>query len=175
MSIVELPGNTSVSRVGIDGRISFPRLGSFQAGGQDIEALQEEMNLATAGNVLSVFSPVGERYEVVLDGSSIFLEIVAYRPVYMTGDVSQRGPVQYVPGLTVRTALASAGGASEVPVMFETAVMAAPRLRAEYRVLALEHAKAVVDLWEIDAILSGNPDLERPDPSTVAIDADAFS
>ena len=169
LSILDLPVPSVTVRVGIDGRVTFPYFGSFDARGVTPEQLQEQIGLAATGMVVSVYSDAGERLQVALDGTGIFLAIESYRPVYMIGDVAIRGPIEYLPGMTVRTVLASAGGASEVPVMFEQALMQAPELRSDYHSLATEHASTVVRLWGIDAILAGDPDRSPPDASEVVV------
>ena len=169
LSILDLPVSSVTARVGIDGRVTFPYFGSFDARGVTPEQLQEQIGLAATGMVVSVYSDAGERLQVALDGTGIFLAIESYRPVYMIGDVAIRGPIEYLPGMTIRTALASAGGPSEVPVMFEQALMRAPELRSDYHSLATEHASAVVRLWGIDAILAGDPDRAPPDASDVVV------
>lgn len=169
LSILDLPLAPVISQVRIDGRVSFPYLGSFDAVDSTLEDLQERISLASTGKVVSVYNEGGQRLQVALEGTGIFLEIAIYRPVYMTGDVASRGPVEYLPGMTIRTALASAGGTSEVPVMFAQAVLQAPDLKSRYQTLAIQHARAVVNLWGIDAVLAGESDQPAIDATQVAI------
>ncbi|MEO1797394.1 MAG: polysaccharide biosynthesis/export family protein [Pseudomonadota bacterium] len=175
LTMLGLPLEPMVAQIGIDGRVTFPYLGRFTAAGRTLEELQETIGLAATGNVVSIYTPAGERLQLVLDGSGVFLSVSSYRPIYMAGDVARRGAIDFAPGMTVRAALASVGGASEVPELFERAIFQAPGQRARFRTLATEHADAVVTLWGIDARLAGDPAFEAPSPAQVSISPDAFA
>lgn len=155
LSISEVPTLDIQSTIDIDGNIQVPRIGLFPAAGQTIAELQASVSLAAAGKTLPLYSADGTRREVTLVGTEIAVEVVSYRPVYVSGDVARPGAVGYVPGLTVRAAIASVGGLSEVPTLFEDALMQAPDLQAAYQTAALDHAAAVIRLWGIDATLAG--------------------
>ncbi len=175
LTMLELPVAPMVSQIGIGGRVTFPYLGGFDAAGLTLEELQQRISLAATGKLVAVYTPVGERLQLALDGSGVFLSVDSYRPVYMTGDVATRGAVDYMPGMTVRTALASAGGASEVPVLFEQALMQAPGMKSQYRTLATQHASALVELWGIDAQLAGDPDRPAPAAAQVSVGPDELA
>jgi polysaccharide export outer membrane protein len=46
----------------------------------------------------------------VIEPDEISLEVAEYRPVYLTGDIARPGELAFRPGLTVRRAVAIAGG-----------------------------------------------------------------
>ena len=84
--------------IGADGQASFPFIGATQGAGKtttDLAAtlgngLQQALGLTTAPNVT--------------------IEIAAYGPVYVSGDVNTPGQYAFSPGLTVIKALSLAGG-----------------------------------------------------------------
>lgn len=173
-AIAGLPESETLSAVDLDGSVHLPSLGSFKGDGKTLAELRREIGVEAAGEVISVFNASGERVEIALDGTEIFIEIAEYRPVYVSGDVAEPGRVEFRPGLTVRTAIASASGTSVVPDRFRTATLDGPNLQSQFRTLALDHAEATIRLWAIKALLERDLDRPGPDPTRLTIPQDVF-
>ncbi|MEM8551475.1 MAG: polysaccharide biosynthesis/export family protein [Pseudomonadota bacterium] len=169
ISITELPEMSAQSTIDIDGNVQVPRLGLFPAAGKTLAEFDEAVSVASAGLTIALYNSDGERRQVILGGTELMVEIVSYRPIYVTGDVARQGLVDFQPGMTVRTAIASAGGMSTVPVLFEDALQGGPNLLREYQTATLEHAAAVVRLWGIDATLARRADTPREAPIPVQV------
>lgn len=169
ITIPELPNAQSEAVIDIDGNLRAPRLGTFRAAGLTLSELQNEVGLASAGRIVSLFTSAGERLEVALDGTETLVEIVGYRPVYLTGHVARPGAIDYQPGMTVRAAIASASGTAPVPAVFDDAVMQIPDLQGAYQTRTLEHAAAVVRRWGLDAILSADTNRAPPAQAEVFV------
>ncbi|WP_170336809.1 polysaccharide biosynthesis/export family protein [Ruegeria arenilitoris] len=174
LSIGELPDSTVVSRIDIDGKVSFPRLGSFQASGFTLTELRENINLETAGMVISIYSPSGEWFQVTIDGTSIYLGMKSYLPVFVTGDVARPGPVEFQPGMTVRTALASGGGVLSSLISPQEALVNAPVLRSNLTTLAIEHANLVAELWSLNALFERDENLSMSGLPSVSVNKENF-
>ena len=88
------------------GRISMPLIGQIQAQNKTVNELQQVVTDLLAENYL-----IDPR---------ISIEVTNYRPFYIYGQVNKPGSYPYVSGMTVRQAIALAGGytrrASEEPV-----------------------------------------------------------
>jgi protein involved in polysaccharide export with SLBB domain len=82
--------------VGSDGRISFPLVGMVMAGGLTLAELQQ-----------SLTERLNSAY---LNDAKVNVDIVEYRPFYILGEVNKAGQYPYKVGLTVRAAVATAGG-----------------------------------------------------------------
>ena len=80
------------------GNIAYPLLGQLQAQGQTPLALMEHVRTELDRNFI-----VDPRISV---------EVLRYRPFYIYGEVEKSGSYPYVAGLTVRRAVAIAGGFS---------------------------------------------------------------
>ena len=78
------------------GRISLPLIGQIPANSKTITQLQEE--ITTALNKDYIINP------------RVNLEVVNFRPFYILGDVNKPGSYAYIEGMTVRMAVAIAGG-----------------------------------------------------------------
>lgn len=78
------------------GRISMPLIGQIPANSKTITELREE--ITTALNKDYIINP------------RINLEVINFRPFYILGDVNKPGSYPYIEGMTVRMAVAIAGG-----------------------------------------------------------------
>ena len=79
------------------GDIEVPLLGSVPAAGKTISELQSEMTFELS-------------HRGLLRKPSVSVEISAYRPIFVLGEVSKPGPYPFQPDMTVVTAVAVAGG-----------------------------------------------------------------
>ncbi len=88
---------TGEFRVKDDGEIALPLLGAVKAAGLTTTQLQNEVvNALVSKNLYK--------------NPSVSVEVTAYRPVFVLGEVARPGQFPYQPGMTVVTAVAIAGG-----------------------------------------------------------------
>jgi polysaccharide biosynthesis/export protein len=88
---------TGEFRVSDSGMIALPLVGGIRASGLSPDALAVKVGeTLVRGNLLR--SP------------SVSAEVIAYRPIFVLGEVSKPGQFPYQPGMTVVTAVAVAGG-----------------------------------------------------------------
>jgi polysaccharide export outer membrane protein len=90
----QLTGEFSVSA---DGTIALPLLGPVPAAGKTTSELEKEVADAL-------------RQKNLYRDPSVSAEVIAYRPVFVLGEVNRPGQYPYQPGMTVVTAVAVAGG-----------------------------------------------------------------
>lgn len=82
--------------VNTEGQISFPLVGMVKAGGLTLSELTTQLTAA-----------LGKGY---FKDPHLVVDMVAYRPIYVLGEVNKAGQYPYVAGMTVLGAVASAGG-----------------------------------------------------------------
>ncbi|MFN0217651.1 MAG: polysaccharide biosynthesis/export family protein [Hyphomicrobium sp.] len=92
--------------------------------------------------------------------TSVSVEIVRYRPFYLTGQVAEPGAMEWRPGLTVIQAISLAGGVYRLPMQAEMATVA--------RGLGLQQAKvqrkfALATLARLKAEKAGHSGVEATD------------
>lgn len=85
--------------IGQNGRISFPFLGELRVVGGTVADLQTKLEDGLRPDYL-----INPRVSVA---------IVKYRPFFVNGEVKRPGGVDFQPGLTLRKAVALAGGFTE--------------------------------------------------------------
>ena len=88
---------TGEFRVAASGAIALPLVGNVRAAGQSVQDLEAAVATALLRADL-------------LRKPSVSAEVVAYRPVFVLGEVNKPGQYAYQPGMTVVTAVAVAGG-----------------------------------------------------------------
>jgi polysaccharide export outer membrane protein len=88
---------TGEFRVNDSGNIALPLVGSVHAAG------------LTSGQLETAVATALKKGNLVRD-PSVAVEIIAYRPIFVLGEVNKPGQYPYQPGMTVVTAAAVAGG-----------------------------------------------------------------
>lgn len=88
---------TGEFRVNDSGNVALPLVGSVHAAGLTSDGLE-----AALGARL--------RRDNLVHNPSVAVEVIAYRPIYVLGEVNKPGQYAYQPGMTVVTAVAAAGG-----------------------------------------------------------------
>jgi polysaccharide export outer membrane protein len=133
--------------VNIDGSISVPFLGEVKAEGLSIHDLRVALSdgLVKDGRIQS---------------ADVTVEMVEYRPFYISGDVSRPGAVPYRPGLTVRHAIALAGGYDALRFRTENPLMTAPDLKSENESLWIDLARARARAISLKAELNASNDID---------------
>ena len=88
---------TGEFRIDDQGRLALPLLGGIKAAGLSPQELE--------GTIAS-----GLKTRNILRDPSISVEVLAYRPIFVLGEVAKPGQYPYQPGMTVLTSIAVAGG-----------------------------------------------------------------
>jgi polysaccharide export outer membrane protein len=88
---------TGEFRIDAAGDIALPLIGAVHAGGLTPHQLTDAITNAL-------------RQSNLYKNPSVSVEVVAYRPVFILGEVSKPGQYPYQPGMSVVTAVAVAGG-----------------------------------------------------------------
>jgi polysaccharide export outer membrane protein len=88
---------TGEFRVNDSGNIALPLVGAVHAEG------------LTSGGLETAVAAALRRGKLI-SNPSVAVEIIAYRPIYVLGEVNKPGQYPYQPGMTVVTAVAVAGG-----------------------------------------------------------------
>jgi polysaccharide export outer membrane protein len=96
-------------KVDASGRISMPMAGVVNARGRTVEQLERAIADRLRG-----------RY---IKDPKVAVQIVAYRPFYVLGEVKNAGQYAFINGLTVEAAVAVAGGYTERAYLAEARVV----------------------------------------------------
>jgi len=107
-----MPEQRNRVQIQIDGTIALPGVGTVEVAGLTPAELQTRMETLLQSKILRQRSPDGREQALVVKPGDIMTSVVEYRPIYVTGDVLTPGQQVYRASMTVRQAVAVAGGFS---------------------------------------------------------------
>jgi protein involved in polysaccharide export with SLBB domain len=96
--------------IGVDGTIILPLGGQIKINGLSLSEAKTEIVRALSNKTYQQMTNDGRQIEHLILPAEIVVTIVGYRPVYVSGDVAKPGEYPFRPGITVRQAVAVAGG-----------------------------------------------------------------
>jgi polysaccharide export outer membrane protein len=96
--------------VDLDGSVNIPIIGNFAAKGLSLDTLRTKLQSEFTRRQIPVREPDGKTVLTSLAPEDVSVRIAEYRPVYLHGDIARAGEVPYRPGMSVRQAVAHAGG-----------------------------------------------------------------
>ncbi len=161
VGVASVPDLRQRARVDSEGEISLAYLGQLKAAGRPISELRAEIRRLLPGTAIR--RKMADQIDVdivVIDPEEITVDIAEYRPVYVSGDVSRPGELAYRLGLTVRQAVALAGGYDLLRFRADRdPIMQVADLRSEYETLWTEFGRAQVRIWRVRTELGSGSEL----------------
>ncbi|SFN88608.1 polysaccharide export outer membrane protein [Mesorhizobium sp. NFR06] len=142
IGITSIPGRTERAVVQMDGTIVLPDAGTVSVGGLTAPELQTRMQTILPTKIFHIRMPDGREQMTVVRPSDVTAVIAEYRPVYVTGDVLTPGQQAYRPLMTVRQAIAVAGGFSLLRARANQAGPDPTDLRRDYEMIWGEYTGA---------------------------------
>jgi polysaccharide export outer membrane protein len=162
-----LPGADHVARIDLDGRIRLPYIGVVPAAGQTLDDLQAVIARQIGGKLAVFYLSDGTRQEILLGDLDAFVTLDAYRDLTVAGTVREPGAIPFRPGMTVRAAIAAAGGLGAV-LKDDVDAATALRLVGELEAQAVTEAELLVELWRLDSLLTGTA-MPLPEPVAAVV------
>ena len=137
------------SSIGFDGTISLPLLGQTTAADMTLSELRAKVVQQVSSKIYRQRTPEGREIAHVLSPDDIGLTIAEYRPIYLNGDVTRPGEQPFRPGMTVRQAVAVAGGYDVMRFRMNNPILESADLKAEYQSLWIEYARVQAQTWRL--------------------------
>ncbi len=125
--------------IGLEGNIGLPLAGRISIGGLSLEEAQTRIAAELANKLYRQYTADGREISHLILGSEVVVEVSEYSPVYVSGDVSKPGAYPFRPGLTVRQAIAVAGGYNPIRAPGTDPVLQAADLQAQYATLQVQY------------------------------------
>jgi polysaccharide export outer membrane protein len=175
ISVAGVPDLRQRVTVELDGNISFPLLGTLEVSGLAPSEVRAKIQAILPTKVFRQRGPDGRDNVVVLDPDQITVNVVEYRPVYVNGDVSKPGEQVYRPRMTVRQAIAQAGGYEIMRFRMNNPFLESADLRSEYESLWTDFAKEQAHMWRMKAELGETNKLDQTALGDVPIPATTVS
>jgi polysaccharide biosynthesis/export protein len=148
--------------VGSDGKIVFPFLGEIDAANAPLSELRRRLQeLLVAGNVVR--------------RPDVMVSVAEYGPIYVDGDVQKPGGYSYRPEMTVRSAIALAGGLDSPSGRTRPAPAQLAEARGDYGAAAIELARQRARVARLKSELSGADAFEPPDLADISLDGNVLT
>lgn len=158
MNVAGVPDLSIDAQVQLDGSLSLPMVGEVQAEGRTIGEVREAIRTAVASQLVPVYTSDGQEYLRTVTRAQVSVSITGYQPVVVSGDVARPGELRYRPGLTVRQAIAAAGGQAIVSGARPTASV--PELEADYAGAWNALAATEARIWRLGTELGGQAEFD---------------
>ncbi len=146
--------------VQIDGSLALPLVGTLPAQGLTLTELRLSVQAAFEARVWRVRLPDGREETRFFERDGITVSVVEYRPVFVAGDVGKAGEVIYRPGMTVRHAIAAAGGAPGQAMRGLLAPFDPANARNEYINAWMNMFAALTQTWRIQNELGSEHEID---------------
>lgn len=159
-SAASAPDLKTRATVDIDGQISLPLVGELKARGMTASELQAKVRGEVSSQVLQRRSSDGRQLSIMLAADEISVVIAEYRPIYVNGDVSQPGQQAFRPGITVRQAIALAGGVDVMRFRAQNPLLEEADFRADYDAQWTLFAAQQAKVLRLKAELEGKTDFD---------------
>lgn len=153
LSILGLPNSELITAIDADGFLTLSWFGRVEAADRTLTDVLSEVRGVTNGQLFKRYTADGQLKLIQLTREDISLEIVAFRPVIVSGEVARPGEIAFRPGLTVRGAIAISGGvrSSLLTDVTVTDPGQLVRWQNDYSRATIDHATAMARLWRVQA------------------------
>jgi polysaccharide export outer membrane protein len=165
ISVARVPELQRRVTVNLDGRITFPLLGTLAVSGLTPAQAQLKIQAGLASKIVQQRTLNGRDSDVVIDPDEVTAIIVEYRPIYVNGDVSKPGEYPYRPLMTVRQAVALSGGYDTMRFRTSNPILDWADLKSDYESFWTEFAKEQARVWRLKSELG---DMAKPGQNALA-------
>jgi polysaccharide export outer membrane protein len=160
LSIAGLPDMRQRYTLDLDGQISINLIGDLNATGLTARELRAKLQKVLSTKVLRFANTAQETLRAI-EPDEIAVNVVEYRPVYLDGDVARPGDQRFRPDMTVRQVVALAGGYEVTRYRGTSPLIDGANFQAEYEMLWVDYARALLRLSSLQAELGTGPDLSQ--------------
>jgi polysaccharide export outer membrane protein len=171
VSIGGLPDQRSRGQIQIDGTIALPGIGTVEVAGLTPSEMQSRIETLLQSRILRHRSADGRDQTFVIKPGDVIASVVEYRPIYVSGDVLTPGQQAYRASMTVRQAVAVAGGFSLLRSRGHPGAIDPADLVRDYESLATEYVKEYFHIVRINAELDGRDTFDKSVPKDVSLPA----
>lgn len=169
-----MPQLKTRSMVSLDGTITLPLIGQIKAAELTSEELLQAVRQKISSKVFRRKADDGRDVPTMLSPDEVSVSIAEYRPIYVNGDVSQPGERTYRPGMTVRQAIALAGGYDVMRFRTQNPLLDEADFRADYNSQWTNYVQQQATILRLKAELENKPQYDHkamdktPIPDSVA-------
>lgn len=166
---ITIPNLRQRAMIDSNGQASFALLGEIDAAGLTLGDLRAKIRTLLPTKVIRVrdtnslgnLTASTPDQVITMSPDELTVTVAEYRPIYLNGDVAKPGAQTYRPGMTVRQAIALAGGYDTMRFRGRDPFLESSDFRSEYYGLWAEFAKIQVQIARINAELEERNTLNK--------------
>lgn len=174
LTVIGFPDLNSTATVDAEGHVVLPLIGNIKIGGLSIPEATAVVQAEVPKKELNRHLDDGRTMPVILATSQVSLSLASYRPIYLSGNVAKPGEQLFRPGLTVRQAIALAGGLDLARLKADNPLMQIADFKAEYEALAVDYLIGLATTARLEAELAGKSDFDFKAPDGLQIPRDTI-
>ncbi|MBB4040793.1 polysaccharide export outer membrane protein [Microvirga flocculans] len=161
--------------LGLDGTVSLPVLGEIKAAGLTLSELRSKVKAEIPKRMIRQRTAEGRELIFTLLPDEVTVNIAEYRPIYISGDVSRAGEQAFRPGMTVRHALAVAGGYDAMRIRLENPLTQMMDWKSEYEALQAQHAQVLLQIKRLKTELGEDSETSKNELERIGISEDLLA
>jgi len=149
ISVIGVPDLRQRSQIGVDGEIVLPLVGQVKVGGLSVSEARRIITQSLSNKLYQQATNDGREAQHLILPDTIVVTVAEYRPIYVKGDVAKPGEYLFRPGMTVRQAVAVAGGYDVMQLRLANPFLQAADFRSEDEALRVEFATEQARVWRL--------------------------
>jgi polysaccharide export outer membrane protein len=147
--ITGVPDFRQRTPIGAEGDIALPLAGQVKVGDLSMAEARSRIAGELSNKLYRQFTNDGREISHLIVGTEVVVTVSEYRPVFVDGDVTKPGEYPFRPGMTVRQAIAVAGGLDVLRAQGPDPALLATDLQADYQTAWQEIAAEQARLWRL--------------------------
>lgn len=148
-SVTGVPDLSQRAPISVGGEIALPLAGQIQVGGLSVSDARAKIAADLANKLYHQTTVDGREVPHLMLPENIVVTVAEYRPIYVNGDVARPGELPFRPGMTVRQAVATAGGYDLMRFRLANPVLQAADFRSDYEALWAGFAMEQARVWRL--------------------------
>lgn len=172
ISIAGVPGFLQRAPIDLQGIVALPFAGQVKVGALTLPQARAAIAQEFSNKLYRQFAPDGREISHLILSDEVIVAVAEYNPIYVNGDVARPGAYPFRPGMTVRQAIAVAGGFDPVKLRVADPIIQAADLQSEYERLWVNFAWEQARSWRLKSELGDkvpdNPIANVPIPASIA-------
>jgi polysaccharide biosynthesis/export protein len=156
VAVTGLPDFRQRSVIGPDGDVTVPLLKALKIAGLGLPEAQSLIKDQLSKKLFQQKGLDGKDIVTAISPDAVVVTIAEYRPVYLNGDVSKPGQQAYRPGMTVRQAIALAGGYEIMRFRMNNPFLESADLRNAYQTAWMNYVERQAAIWRVQSQLNLN-------------------
>lgn len=176
VSVAGLPQFGHRAPVQLDGSITIPTIGTLDVEGELLSDVRERIQAAFTGKLLTVYASDGRELTRTVEREDVSATVAQYAPIWVSGDVVRPGEQRFQPRMTVRQAIASAGGIRSSIMNGDTGRRYDPiPLQSDYIASWLTLASQAVRVWRLRHELGETGEFDKSSLPPAPVSEDVLS